>query len=80
MSLNIPRQYESQIKEIASAQHISTDEALDRVIQAGLQRFVPPSKSPRVSYASLFGAATGPGTYKAREEVDRYISELRAEW
>ena len=32
-----------------------------------------------VSYASLFAAATGPGTFKTREEVDRYISELRAE-
>ena len=78
MSLNIPHRYEPQILEVANAQHISTDEALDRIIQAGLDQFVPPAVQPPVSYASLFGAAKD--GYGSREAVDRAIAEMRQEW
>lgn len=78
MGLNIPHRYEPQIQEVANAQHITTDEALDRILQAGLERFVPPAIQPRVSYASLFGAAKG--GYGSREAVDRAIAEMRDEW
>ena len=80
MSFDIPRQYEPKIRQFAQSQHITTDEALNRIIQAGLERVTAPVESPRVSYVALFGAANGPGTRKSREEVDRYIAELRNEW
>ncbi len=81
MSLDFPNRYEPQIQQIAEAQHISLAEALDRIMQAGIERFQPLAcDKPRVSYVSLFGAAKGPGTHKTREEVDRYIAELRNEW
>jgi len=80
MALNVPPRYEPKIEQLAQSQHITADEALDQVIRAGLDQLAAASHKPRVSYASLFGAAKGPGTHKSREEVDRYIAELRAEW
>jgi hypothetical protein len=78
MSFDIPQRYEPQIEQVAQEQHITTDEALDRIIQAGLERFVPMTKPPSVSYASLFGAAKN--GYGSREAVDRAIAEMRNEW
>jgi hypothetical protein len=80
MSLNIPSHYEPQIQQLAAAQHISTDEAVDRVVKAGLERFVPITMEPPVSNASLFGSVNGPGAHGSKEAVDRYLAELRAEW
>ena len=80
MSYDIPPRYEPQIQEIARAQHISKQEALDRVIQAGLERIVSLPPQPYVSNASLFGSVSGPGAHGSKEAVDRYIAELRNEW
>jgi hypothetical protein len=81
MSYNIPHRYEPEIEQIAIAQNISQAKALDRIMQAGIERFqARAADKPSVSYVSLFAAAKGPGTYKTREEVDRYIAELRNEW
>lgn len=80
MALVIPDSWERQIQEIAQAQHISTDEALNRIIAAGVERFSPPSVQPQVSYAALFGSVKGPGAHGSREAVDRYLAELRIEW
>jgi len=80
VSYEIPHRYEPQIQEIAQAQHISTSEALDRIIQAGIERYVPPPEEPGVSNASLFGSVKGPGAHGSKEAVDRYIAELRSEW
>ena len=78
MALDIPQRYEPKIEQVAQAQHITTDEALGRILDAGLERFVPPTAQPRVSYASLFGAAKN--GYGSREAVDRAIAEMRNEW
>ena len=78
MALHIPHRYEPQIEQVAQAQHITTDEALDRILQAGLERFAPAAAEPPVSYASLFGAAKD--GYGSREAVDRAIAEMRNEW
>ncbi len=88
MTFDIPQQYEPTIQEFALTQHISTEEALDRIIQAGLERYVPTDRTPvdsdlprARSYASFFGVAIGrPGAHGSREAVDRYIAELRNEW
>ena len=80
MALDILHRWEPQIEQVARAQNITTDEALDRVIEAGLERLIPPAAQPPVSYASLFGAAKGPGTHGSREAVDCYLAELRNEW
>ena len=88
MSYVIPERYEPQIQEFAQAQHISTDEAFDRIVRAGLERFVPIAANPidretapARSFASFFGVAKGrPGAHGSREAVDRYIEELRNEW
>jgi hypothetical protein len=78
MSLAIPQHYEPQIEQIALSQHITTGEALDRIIRAGLERLAAPPSQPRTSYASLFGAAKE--GYGSREAVDRAIAEMRNEW
>lgn len=80
MALDVPQRWESQIQEIAQAQHITTDEALDRILAAGVERLMPHVEEPRVSYASLFGSVKGPGAHGSREAVDRYLAELRNEW
>jgi hypothetical protein len=85
MSLEIPHRYEPQIQQIAEAQHISSHEALDRVLQAGLEKLTPPAppseKGKERSYASFFGSIKGtPGAHGSKEAVDLYISELRNEW
>jgi hypothetical protein len=84
MHYNIPQHIEPQIQEVAQAQHISENEVLDRIFKAGWEQFAGtlPNKetAPRRPYASFFGAAKGPGTHQTREEVDRYIAELRNEW
>jgi len=47
MALDIPPPYEPQIELVAQAQHITKDEALDRVLDAGLERFIPkPAATP----------------------------------
>ena len=81
ISFDIPQRWEPQIEQIAQAQHISTDEALDRVIEAGVEKFqLSSAVEPRVSYASLYGSVKGPGAHGSREAVDRYLAELRSEW
>ena len=80
MSYDIPSQFEPQIQKIAQAQHISTDEALNQVIQAGLERFVSQAGSPPADYASLFGSVKGAGAHGSKEAVDEYVEELRSEW
>ncbi|MBS1718568.1 MAG: hypothetical protein JSS72_12635 [Armatimonadetes bacterium] len=87
VSYDIPDQYEPQIRQLAQAQHISADEALDRIIRAGLQHFVSRSKStskakkdvPDIS--DIFANAPHcPSAFKSREQVDAYVNELRNEW
>jgi hypothetical protein len=41
MGYAIPHQYEPQIQQIAQSQHITTAEAVDRVVRAGLERIGP---------------------------------------
>lgn len=80
MSYQIPNRWEPEIESIAQAQQINLEEAVDRIVQAGVERFQPHSSgNPRGSYVSLFAAAKGPGTHRSREEVDRYIAGLRDE-
>ena len=81
MALNIPASYQPKIELVAEAQHISTDEALGRILDAGLERLTPTSVKPRRSYVSFFGVAKGrPGAHGSPEAADRYIAELRNEW
>lgn len=47
MSFDVPVHIESQIQRVADAEHISHDEALVRIIEAGLERMLPTSVSPR---------------------------------
>ena len=78
MTIQIPDDVAKGLVAEAAQRHLSPEQvAVERLI-----RLSPTSEhsSARVSYASLFGAAQGPGTHKSREEVDRYIAELRAEW
>ena len=79
MALDVPHRWESQIEEIAQAQHITTDEALNRVIAAGVERLTPSGTEARVSFSSLYGSVKGPGAHGSREAVDRYLAELRSE-
>jgi len=78
MALDIPSRYHQKIERVAQAQHITADEALDRILDAGLERMAPETDQPAVSYASLFGAAKG--GYGSREAVDRAIAEMRSDW
>lgn len=80
MGLDIPRQYERQILQVAEEQRISSVEAVNLILQAGLDRLTAGYIEVPVSYVSLSGAAQGPGVHKTREEVDRYLAELRDEW
>jgi len=80
MALAIPPQYYADIEKVARGQHISTDEAVERVVQAGLEQLSHTELPARTSFASLFGAATGPGTRRSPKEVDRDIAEMRTEW
>jgi len=80
MGYNVPIQYEPQIEQVAQAEHISGDEALDRILRAGLERLIPTAEQPKVSNASLFGSVKGPGAHGSKEAIDRYLAELRAEW
>ena len=96
MNYNVPQRYETQIQEVAQAQHISDSEVQDRIFKAGLERFVPSltanpqsdldkavadAKAEHPTYASFFGAVKGrPGADGSKEAVDRYIAELRNEW
>lgn len=81
MALSIPSRYEPKIEEVAQAQHITKYEALDRVLEAGLERLIPPATAPRRSYASFFGVAKGrPGAHGSPEAADLYIAEQRSGW
>ncbi len=80
MGLDIPHRWEREIEEVARIQKISQREAIDRIIQAGLERFVLSPESPSASNASLFGSIKGPGAHGSKEAVDQYLAELRAEW
>lgn len=80
MSLAVPHQWESEIEQIAQEQHITMSEALDRIIQAGLQRLISSPEQPVVSNAGLFGSVNGPGAHGSKEAIDRYLAELRSEW
>ncbi len=83
MALDTPQRYQSKIELVAQAQQITPNEALDRVLDAGLERLIPAKvvlaeDQPRVSYASLFGSVKN--GYGSREAVDRAIAEMRNEW
>jgi len=78
MALDIPQRYQLKIERVAQAQHITTDEAIDRILDAGLEQFALPNVDSPVSYASLFGAAKS--GYGSREAVDRAVAEMRDEW
>jgi len=80
MNYDIARRYEPQIEQVAQAKHITTDEALERIIQAGLERLVPIADQLPVSNAALFGSVKGPGAHGSKEAVDQYLAEMRAEW
>jgi hypothetical protein len=85
MNSDVPRHYGAQIEEGAHAQRITTDEAIERIFQAGLEMFVRDTPSPSSaesaptrSYESFFGVAKGrPGAYGSPEAADRYIEDLR---
>ncbi len=78
LTIQIPDDVAKGLMAEAAQRNIS----LEQVAAEQLARLSPATRSeaPRVSYASLFGAARGPGTHTSREEVDLYLAELRAEW
>ena len=85
MGLDIPHRWEPQIEEISQAQHISLDEAIDRVVQAGVKSLQADpalaSVPTRRCYASFYGSIKGrPSAHGSKEAVDKYIAELRDEW
>lgn len=88
MSYDVPQRYKPQIEQVAHAEHITVDEAVERIFKAGLERFAPvipkasgTEDSPGRSYGSFFGVAKGrPGAYGSPEAADRYIEEMRNAW
>lgn len=79
MSFDIPPNIEPQIQKFAEAQHISANDALIRLIQAGLEvEQINEAGAPRQSYRSFFGAAKG--GYGSAEAVDEAIKQIRDEW
>jgi hypothetical protein len=81
MALEIPSRYEPKIEQIAQAQQITRGEAIDRILDAGLERLTTQDAHPRRSYASFFGVGKGrPGAHGSPEAADKYIQELRNEW
>lgn len=79
MSFDIPPNIEPQIQKFADALHISANEALVRLIQAGLEfEQVSSAETSRPTYHSFFGAAKG--GYGSVEAVDEAIKQLRDEW
>ena len=58
MSFDIPQHIESKVQEYAGAQHISTDEAILRLIQSGLD------------IAKLTPAQAGLGLFSSTEDSD----------
>jgi len=80
MSYDIPQRWEPHIEQIAEAQHISQAQALELIMQAGIDKLQPRlSTKLSFSYVSLFGAAKGSGTLGSREAVELYLAELREE-
>ncbi|MGV3617198.1 MAG: hypothetical protein ACO1SV_17870 [Fimbriimonas sp.] len=84
VSIDLPDDIESTVKAFAASAHLSTEDAILRLIEAGLKhesRVIAGEESnPRPSYASMFGAAKTGEAYRSPEAVDRYIAELRNEW
>jgi hypothetical protein len=66
MALDIPPPYEPQIELVAQAQHITKDEALDRVLDAGLERFIP---KPAATIPGLTGAPMSDDDAAVMDEV-----------
>ena len=64
MSFDIPQYIEPSIEQYANAQHITHDEAIIRLIQAGLERALPPA-SPR----DILGAFSSPEDSEAMDEA-----------
>jgi len=82
MSYAVSPEFDSQIEEIAQANHISPDEALDRIVRAGLTQMSPALNEPPPArtYASFYGVLAGrPGAHGSKEAVQRYLAELREE-
>ena len=79
MSFDIPPNIEPQIQKYAEAQHLSTNEAVVRLIQAGLEvEKLNPAVENRPSYVSFYGSVKG--GYGSVEAVDKAIKDLRNEW
>ena len=57
MSFEVPSSIESQVRRVAVANHISSDEALLQIIEAGLKRMLP---SNEVSPRDILGAFSSP--------------------
>ena len=74
------------IQMLIAKQHISPEEALERIVDEGLKSTLQNKSTgaaiaPRRSYASFFGVAKGrPGAHGSKEAADRYIEELRNAW
>lgn len=60
MSFDIPASIEPSVKQYAAAQHISTDEALLRLLQIGVRHAVPASSPSDIlgAFSSDIEAAT----------------------
>jgi hypothetical protein len=86
VSIELPASLESTIRAYAAAERLSAEDAVLRLIEAGLKieeehrALARDSSRHRPSYSSLFGAAKTGATYGTPEAVDRYIAELRNEW
>lgn len=80
MSFEIPHHWDPKIEEIAEARQVTQTQAVDLILQAGIEILQPMNAGHRPSsYASLFGAAAGPGALGSREAVETYLAELRNE-
>ena len=79
MSFDLPSNIEPQVLEYAKSQHLSENDALVRLVQAGLlaqKRDFGNEKKPL--YGAMFGAVKK--GYGSQDSIDNAISELRDAW
>ena len=75
MSYAIPPHFEPQLEIVAEAQHITMDEALKRVLEAGLERLVP----KRTAIPGLTGYPMSDAEAAVMDEVVEIAMSSRAQ-
>ena len=79
MSFDLPPNIEPQVQEYAKAQHLSENDALIRLVQAGLMaQKVHFGNGKKPHYSAMFGAVKK--GYGSKDAIDNAISELRDAW